>query len=506
MLSGLFGKKSDHPLADAGAVQALLDDLPKNDAHKSLAELTGWMESVADDDGFRLDQQFAVLRLLDDAAQPHARRLARDYFSPGELGKFQENRLWLALDGFYRRSADAYGLLFDRYCCGDKGEGAIRDQLPLLAARTLHALGGRLKYAAAHYAPVDGNVWSGLAKLYRHAEQRNYLDVAVVPYAGAGGSFSVRQTAGHLLGWYGSGSGALGPLDLHLAERIVAQFGTAIDVGAQQDAGSLFGFDLAQPSAPVRLRTGAAMPPSMRFVGMAAMLPRLQDLLRTLDKNVVPQEMNLGGSYEAETVRGAVQFLLDYLSAPPSRRGTRRGIAGGMLVAAGFAGAAGCLAGEAGCGTLAARWEIEDIGNGGFGAVLPAQGTDGVRIGTLLGVQPEGVPHWGVAVVRRLLRDGGNRLHAGAEMLAPRAFGVSVSRGPQDGQPALWLPAGKGDPPGEVRLAMKADTFSVHRSLQASLNGSHYLLMPLGLVENGPDYDLARFRAVEQEADGEERY
>lgn len=501
MLSGLFGKKSDHPLADVKSAQALLDGLPKNDAYKSLEELTGWMESVADDGGFRPDLLFAVLCLLDEAAQPHARKLARDYFSPVEPGKFHENRLWLALDGFHHRSADAYFSLFDRYC--DGGKGAMRDHVPLIAARALQALLGRLKYASVHYAPVDAGVWSGLARIYRHAERQDYLDVSLSPYPGLGGNVSVRQAAGHLLGWYGSESGALRPLDIHLAERIVAQFSASIEVGTQPDANSLFGFDLEQPSAPLRLQPGVEGPSSMRFVGMAAMQPKLRDLLRTLDKNVVPHELNLGGSYEAETVRGAVQFLLDYLSAPPSRRSVRRGIAGGMGVAAGFAGIVGCLAGE-GCGTgQVAHWEIEDISIGGFRARLPPQGTDGIHVGTLVGVRPEGVPHWGVAVVRRLMQDDGTRMHAGAEMLSNRVFGVALGRsgnggGFEDGQPALWLQAGKDGPPGEVRLLMKADTFSMHRSLETRLNGNRYLLMPLGLQESGPDYDLARFRAIEQ--------
>src|SRR3990167_2811565 len=105
MLSGIFGKKSDHPMADMKSAQALLDDLPKNDAHKMLMELTEWIESVADNPDFKLDHQFAVLRLLDETAQPYARKLARDYFTPQELNKSQENRLWLGLGNFYRPAA-----------------------------------------------------------------------------------------------------------------------------------------------------------------------------------------------------------------------------------------------------------------------------------------------------------------------------------------------------------------------------------------------------------------
>ena len=82
MLSTLFGKKSDHPLADVKSVQTLLGDLPKNDANRSLTELAELVESLFVNAEFRADHQFTVLRMLDDAAQPFIKKLSREYFTP----------------------------------------------------------------------------------------------------------------------------------------------------------------------------------------------------------------------------------------------------------------------------------------------------------------------------------------------------------------------------------------------------------------------------------------
>lgn len=91
MVLGLFGKKSDHPLADIKNVQHLLDDLPKSDSLKALHELSEWMEDLREPgNGFRADHQWAVLRLLDQAAQGHVRKVWHDYFAPQPLTKFQE--------------------------------------------------------------------------------------------------------------------------------------------------------------------------------------------------------------------------------------------------------------------------------------------------------------------------------------------------------------------------------------------------------------------------------
>lgn len=512
MLSGIFGKKTDHPLADIKSAHALLDDMPKNDAHKMLMELTEWIESISDNPDFRLDHRFDVLRLLDETAQPYVRKLARDYFTPQALNKFQENRLWLALSNWSHHTARAYLTVFDYYCSGNKGASAIKGQAPLLAARAVYALTGQLKYICAHYGPVDSTTWSHLARIHLHAEQQQYLDTPLALYPGAAGNTTVKSELGRLLGWYGCGVSTLKPLYMHLTERIIGQYCSGIDISILQDAGSLFSIDLSHPAAPIAVKVGITSHPSMRFVSMAAMQPQLSGLIKTLGKGVVPESINLGGSYDAERVHEAAQYLLNYLTTPPSRGSARRGIKFKLNVLNGFNRViehtdAGLNFNE----EQPAHWDAEDISTSGFRTVLPAQEMDGIRIGSLLGVQPDGVQHWGVAVIRRLMRLDTSQLHVGAEMLASQIAGVALSQsggggGFEDGQPALWLRAREGDSSGEARLLMKADTFSPHRSLQTQLDGKNYLLIPIALQEKGDDYDLAHFRLIEQESSPEEPY
>jgi len=154
-----------------------------------------------------------------------------------------------------------------------------------------------------------------------------------------------------------------------------------------------------------------------------------------------------------------------------------------------------------------AHWVTEEISVGGFSSALPA-GSDSIGIGSLLGIQPEGVSHWGVAVVRRLLRDDSNQLRVGAEILANQVASVFLNQNGGefgDGQPALWLYEKQGVLSGEAQLLlMKADTFSSIHSLKVQLDGKNYLLIPIGLKEKGLDFDLAKFKIIEQEADSEE--
>ncbi len=52
---------------------------------------------------------------------------------------------------------------------------------------------------------------------------------------------------------------------------------------------------------------------------------------------------------------------------------------------------------------------------------------------------------------------------------------------------------------GEVQILMHVDAYSDGRSLQTEIDEKSFLLIPIGLVEKGADYDLAKFRLVEQE-------
>jgi len=510
MLSTLFGKKSDNPMADIKSAQALLDDLPKNDAFRSLGDITELIELLSQQTEFKLDHQFAVLRLYDEAAQPFVRKLVREYFTPFEINKFQENRLWLSLGNWSRQIANAYIKVFTEYCSSVKGSSTIKAQVPLLTARTVHAIMWQLKYICSHYEQVDNALWASISQLYKYAEQQQYLDTPVSLYPGLIGNTTVKQEVGDLLVWYDSGLSALSPLYIHLTERILAHYRFTLEIQAEVSNNSRLSFDLNRPSEPTRINMGATTHLAMRFIGMPTLQAKIEDLMKVLNKNIVPDEINLGGNYESGVVKNATQYLLNYVIAPPVRRNMRRMANVTLGVVDGFDKIIACSEGRKIIGeTEPAKWVTQEISVKGFGTVIPAKGSGGIGIGSLLGIQPEGVPHWGVAVVRRLLRDDADQLRIGAEILSGQVAGVILNQNKvpggaiENGQPALWLYARQDNSTGECQMLMRADTFSSGRSLQIKLDGKNHLLMPNGLQEKGLDYDLAKFRFVVQESDEE---
>lgn len=503
---GLFGKKSDHPLADLKSAQQVLEELPKNDAQNTVHELIGWIESIVElADDFRLDHELAVLRMFDDAAQPHLRKLLRDYFSAQPVSKFQENRLWTLLNGYYMHCELAYRDVLMRYRSGGRGASSIRSDLPLVGVRGISALAGRLKMAAARYALVEPELWHHLADFFGHAEKDGYHKDAVALYAGVPGNTSVAQEFAILMAWYGVSAGVLSPLQEHISERLIAYAGKGLREEDQYGGDAVFVFDLAQPTPPMRVASDSTVHPALRFVAVVEALPQLHELLRTLNKDIVPDDIYLcGANYEAELLRDVLRRLIDNLTLPlPTRRNPRRNINVNLKVANGFF----KMLEQTDVGLNFSQdegenWEVEDISVTGFRSVLPSNRADGIKIGSLVGSKPENVPHWGAGIVRRLSRDENNNLHVGVEVISTQIIGISLTdriySSESETQVALYLNR-PNDTSGEAWLLMKPDTFSLSRSLNMEKSGKSYLLLPLARVEGGDDYDLARYRLMEQD-------
>ena len=166
-------------MADLKSAQELLKDLPRSDAIKALTEITDWIESVREYADFNLDQRFDVLNLLDETARPYMRKLVYEYFSTLSMPKFQENRTWMVLNEFFTQIEQAYFKILIGYRNGEKGNSAVKPLLPMITARGIYAVMGRLKFAAARYAQAEQILWDHLAEFYSHAESQQYLNESV---------------------------------------------------------------------------------------------------------------------------------------------------------------------------------------------------------------------------------------------------------------------------------------------------------------------------------------
>jgi hypothetical protein len=514
----LIDKQFDHPMANLKSARKLLDNLPKDDASKLLLEISHWAEAAVEPaNEFKLSHQHALLRLLDEMAQPYLAKAISDYFSVQPLNAFHSNRLWKALDEYCTRIGNAYLNVLRNFRDGSKKSPAIRRDLPLLTARAMLAVTGRVKCAALRYAAVEPQLWSNLAELYALAETQQYLDEPLSLYEESTAKVSVQGVFAAALVWQACATGSLGPRQIHIAERLIMQLAEYFSINREYVAGSFLAFDLRRSNPPMRLNGESTVHPGLRFIGVSEAPQHLSALVSSLENSSVaastminsgkpktnPGEAEVSKEYGTAIVLEVARYLARCISAmPPSRRNPRRKVSINIAVANGLS----RLNELAGSGPdsifeIGERWQTEDISANGFLCKLPAGRVSKLKIGELIGLQPEKVERWGAGIVRRLSRDAENNLLIGVEMLSNQVIGVTLHdddekrRAHVGEQRALYLNK-FGEENEEAWLLMTPNTFSGKRSVEMTLGDRHYLLMPLELLRKGEDYDLARYRKM----------
>jgi len=508
------GGKVDHPMADPRRAREIVAELPANDAVKALSEITDWLESLERTDGFRVDRRFELVDLLDGAAKNPQRRIAQDYLAMQRLQKFQENRLWTSAFGFWKQLGDAYIRCVREHETGMSGATAVRKSVPVIVARALRALTLQLKWTLLRYGPVEPRIWSELARLYQLAEEKGYADAAIAIYPGAHGAGTVKGEFLKAMILSAASTDGLPPVKQEIAERAVAHFSGDFALSAQP-AGCTHCFDLGAPAAPVRLFKGVEPRPTLRFFGAGPALAKLDQLASQIQATgVVPQDINLGGKFDQDLFVGVLKQVAQCWSdKPPARGSERRPIATRITVVPGLNEILGTLDPSStdeldfSQQQAAESWIVENMSEGGYGAIIPAQKSDWIKVGTLIGVQGETSNYWGLGLIRRISRDDHQQRRVGIQLLTRTAIPIQIAKSgaadPSGGgferQGAILLSTTP-DNLGEVGVVLREGLFNGRDSLDMSVRDKSYLLMPARLVEDGEDFDWAKFKVMQRSA------
>lgn len=512
MLGFLTGGKVDHPMADIKQAREIVAELPA-DPLKALDDITGWLDSLRDTRAFKADRLFENIDLLDGAAKNYQRRLAQDYFATSRQQKFQENRLWTGSHAFWKALGDAYLECVTRFETGQGGGTAFRKNLPVIVARTLRALTLQLKWILVRYGPVEPQVWSGIGRLYQFAEASGFAGNAIAIYPGSHGGGSVRQEFLKAVMLSVSSTDGLSPMRQEIAERAVAHFSSGFRVAQQPGPGCGYCFDIAGGKPPFRVVGEKTQPATARYFGAGDALEQLQKVEAAIrETGAIPSSVHLGGSYDNDAVLPVLRHLIAYWSDDaPARNTQRRQMATRMTVLHGMAEILQTLDPahsdelDFSADSPAESWIVENVSDGGCGAIIPAAKSDWVRVGALIGVKTEIAQHWGIGIIRRVTRDEHQQRRVGVQVLSKIAIPVRVGKsgGAFASGPATLTDSGlllstTPDSNGEVGVVLRDGIFNSRDSLDMTVNNKPYLLMPSRLAEGGEDFDWAMFKVMQR--------
>ncbi len=514
MLSWLTRSKPDHPMAKMKNARQLVAELLGHDSLKVLEETSSWLDSVIRTEGFKLAHRLALIDLLDRGAKSHQAKLGQEYLEAPRLQKSYESRLWNTSFGFWKMLGAAYLHCIEQFQAGASGSGAIKKDLPLVVGRALRALAVQLKSVLLRYGLIEDRIWRDLGSAYLFAESQGFASHRAAIYPGQHGESSAQEEFLKAMMLAMSSPDSLAPVKLHIAERIVALFGSHFVLQATARRGCHFFFDLSMHKPPARVQKGMAPGPMVRFFGAGEAVPALRALVREIEKkNTVPGDINLGGDFDAETVLSVLAGLEQcWADQPAIRSSQRRELATRVTVVPGFPEILQWIQGTMDTSSLEFRdpeisesWIVFNVSDGGYGAIVPQVKGDWLQVGSLVGLRPETSSVCRAGIVRRAIRDRYDQRRVGIEVLGKIALPVKLV--PDGSNPASGA-AGRGilavllsdkpDKNGEVGMLMRAGSFTQNHNFQMRVWDKAYLVAPSELIEGGEDFDWARFEVVKQ--------
>ena len=504
MMLNFFSSRPNHPLGDAKELKRIISEIPLDNSLKAVDEVYGWFESLQTADDFRVDHFFDVVRQLDEAAQAHIRRLSRDYLHSPRLSKSEERRLWTICYNYWGEVGSLYAQCLDRAQRNpkDKGSEALKSSLALVTARLVAARATQLKWVEYRYGPIGEDLWRGLGQPYLAAEAAGYAQKPVPLYPGQPGMTNVAQQYLQALVFSSSSMDSLLPLEIELADRLIAHFLSGFVFSTDCLPDSVYWVDAAGGSPPVRMaRQPGNLLPALRFFAPGSAPKALNELMRAVERGEVPKDLNLGGEYPAKVLLPVIRHLAMYWAAePPQREHTRHPVKTRIAVLRGFDDCFTVFAGDVarlGKEHTAESWVVENVSLGGFGAGLDDLGGEWPRIGSLLSIQPEGGDNWVLGVVRRYNKDTDAHASVGIKALSRRALSVEL-RPRMSGFsatgaiPGIWLH--EGNTPGDARMVLPNGNFDLRESLELMYDNRRYLLTPVELEEVGSGFEIGRYR------------
>jgi len=553
-LKKIFAPTPQHPMGSAREAKKMLAELDADDPHKAFEEITFWLGAAADGAGYALKERVAAIALLDEAAQSYQRRFSHDYLNAARMHKMQENRLWLAVSEFSKRLAAAYLLCIEEYEAGAKGAEQINDELPVIAARALRALGTQNKWLHFRYRLADERVWGDIARVCRFAEAKLLTRSLVLPYPNATAPTSVQQELLKILMLEVSSPDRLVPTQIEMADQLATHLVSSFVFGDAVDDASYY-FDLAAKKPPARLVKGDRMDAMKRVFGAGSAPQKIGLLLQQVETGTVPQDLTLGEIVRPDDLLDLLHHLVQSWSQhPPQRKYERKKQVSRLSVVHGIAEIRRKIAGaelaeqpslpenrdlfyqeradlklygfvtektKQMMAQSAAKmaevkheivaegaesWVMENVSECGYGAVIPQVVEDWLKLGALIGLRAEAGTQWGVGVVRRVSRDARMKVYIGIEALAHAP--VSARLRALNGTASVWdktsdaevreyayailLPA-SGPCLGKDCLLLEPGTFDAHKTCELIVGGDRRLIKLSEVLERGDDFERVGF-------------
>ncbi len=510
MLSWIKGGTSNHPLDSKDTKVGLPADLARMSPVTALDQLGVYLNDLKTAENLRPKQALEIIDLIDRLGSPLQRKLIRDHLAQRQrLTKFHENRVWTAVYAYSRELADVYRLCLAQYQVGAVGATLLKPRLPQITCRALRACATQLKWMLLRYGPVEQRLWQEIGGLYRLSESLGFAQANCNVYPQLDSTPEREFLHATMLAV--SSPDGLTPFQIEIAEHVIGKVANGFRVSPRPSSGIAYVVDLSGGHAPGRFSTNLKLTQDTRCFGPADATAEIERAVRFMDQHrAAPPDLGIGDEFDVGAVHATLTYLLRYWSAAlPERRDRRRRHTERVAVVHELEevlAAVGGLFLESTYASNEEEWVIENESESGFGAFVQNPRGAWLEVGTLIGIRREEGAAWSAGIVRRVSVDEKGNGYVGIQILAQGGTAVTIlaaslsAKGSSisaHGELCVLLPS-SALKTGEAVLLMRPQLFSHSRSLLMSVYDRRYSLAPLGMVEQSAEFDLGRYRIVEQ--------
>lgn len=505
MLSFIPKRRSDHRLDDKAARRALLHDVANMKPLVVLGDLSAHLNAVKTTENLRPTRAMELVAFIEGIGEGPQQALTAVYVGPARLADSYQTLIWNTVCGYWTQLADAH-----RFCLSKAqlaGSG-LKPHMARTICRALRARAAQIKWALFHHGPIDTQLWWELGELYGLAARAQLARTIISLGPNLKSSVEREFLCAAVLA--ASSPDALTAAQIEVADRVIAQLATHFRLSRQPAPGSFFVADLAGRHPPGRYSSERPIDEDMRCFGPAEAVTEVSRMIEQLDRDNTPPAELVGIEVEADVLRTTLLHLLRYWSAvPQERKQRRRRHTERVSVVHGYEDVVANVGGlflESPFVSNEEEWLVENASEGGFGAVLSSAEGQWLALGSLIGLRREEGTAFGAGVVRRIVLDKNKNRHLGIEMLAAGGTAVTISPAstsadgspiPAHGELCVLMAAGEANT-GEVTLMMRPSVFSHAQSVVMEAYDRRYTLSPLRLIDRGQEFDLARYRILEE--------
>jgi hypothetical protein len=410
----------DHPMRSASSASALLAKLRGTDGISALDELSGWLESLRDAEGFDEAVRSQVLGLIQQAGEAHIAALLANHLANQAETALAREAKWKALFDYADTLSEVLCESAERVAAAAVGDAHRVSAAAAGAARGLSACRTLAKVCLMRYRDVPSDLWRRAYSVHATAETGGFATTAAHTHPDQQTATTATEELLRLLMLHVSMPDMMAPEQIEVAERVVLQMGSDFTLRPAGFADAAFCFDPESKLPPRRAASQQAAPPaSTRYFGPGAAL----DALARLHKQVMAEDLakvkafgkDIGPHAQIRTIEHLQRFWAENLSFSPPAHAPATGQ---LLVvhryeqlclhlpdAASASNQAGALAmtdSEKVKPEPPETWALRDAGSGELGAEVPQSSVGWARSGELLGIHVQSRNEWWLGVVRRL--------------------------------------------------------------------------------------------------------